>query len=382
MKEAFEEHEKNFLNPEKVKRDHAAEMKRLGVSEPGTDGKTFDDLMEEKMRRTGRSWKNPKRRSVNEEEQKKTAVYNKDIMDGIVVYVARKLQSVQDEVNAIVASLGGEYRYQYGPEVTHVIFSSGRANDTTKEFKQAKKDRKKIVCPDWVYMSRDEGRCVEEDAFPHTFNPRRSLSISISGGGSPNTRKANTRKNATIVNNDESQFDLKANTTKTKAKIPRKKPTMQGEELSAMSRNVEEEKPKKAAADRKKKEEEDHEERMEEEEVTKDMAKMEELMSNASSASGLKRRSLRLTLTSTEATPDKSANASATTLRGNDGKEAQPQTSAANANSSHPSQTPAGDSQVIQWKDPKEEAERKILQEKLAAESQSMAAQGGEVGKQ
>ncbi len=35
-----------------------------------------------------------------------------------------------------------------------------------------------------------------------------------------------------------------------------------------------------------------------------------------------------------------------------------------------PSQVPDGDSQVIQWKDPKEEVERKILQEKLALETQ------------
>ncbi len=212
LRRAFQEHEENFLNPERARREHEAEIKRLGVAVPG-DGKTFDDLMEEKFKRAGKSWKNQKRRSSSEANtedsakssrcacswvfglvkfecisirtyivhyncvllpccRRKTPVYNKDVMKGVIVCVARKLRSVQDELNAIVASLGGEFRHQYGPEVTHYIFSSVRSNDVTKEFRLARKDGKKVVCPDWVYMSRDEGRLVEEDAFPHTFNPR------------------------------------------------------------------------------------------------------------------------------------------------------------------------------------------------------------------
>ncbi len=39
----------------------------------------------------------------------------------------------------------------------------------------------------------------------------------------------------------------------------------------------------------------------------------------------------------------------------------------------HPSQTPEGVSQAIQWKDPDEEEEMKILQQRLAMETQAMA---------
>ena len=64
-------------------------------------------------------------------------------------------------------------------EVTHVVFV-GRQNDTGKEFRQAKKDGKRIVCPAWVYMCRDEGRRVDEEIFPHTYNPKMTLNITLS----------------------------------------------------------------------------------------------------------------------------------------------------------------------------------------------------------
>jgi hypothetical protein len=36
------------------------------------------------------------------------------------------------------------------------------------------------VCPDWVYMCRDEGRRIEESIFPHTYNPKMSLNVTTS----------------------------------------------------------------------------------------------------------------------------------------------------------------------------------------------------------
>ena len=54
------------------------------------------------------------------------------VMKGINVYVTKKLQHIQDEINGIVASLGGEFSYAYDPaKVTHVIFQGKvrRKND-------------------------------------------------------------------------------------------------------------------------------------------------------------------------------------------------------------------------------------------------------------
>ena len=61
MDKEYEEYFKNALDPRKTKEMHEKTFKRCGVPllEPG--GKTFDELMEEKMQRHGASWKNPKR---------------------------------------------------------------------------------------------------------------------------------------------------------------------------------------------------------------------------------------------------------------------------------------------------------------------------------
>jgi hypothetical protein len=61
MDKEYEEYFKNALDPQKTKEMHQKTFKRCGVPllEPG--GKTFDELMEEKMQKQGVSWKNPKR---------------------------------------------------------------------------------------------------------------------------------------------------------------------------------------------------------------------------------------------------------------------------------------------------------------------------------
>ncbi len=190
--EEFERHELQHLDPSNAQESHERTMKKLeerNIPVLGKDGKSFDDLMEEKLMKVGKSWKNPRKKGPSPTPTKL------DLLKDVVVYVAKKLQSIQDEINGIVASLGGGFRYQYGPEVTHVIFS-GKTNDLSKEFRQARKDGKFIVCPDWVYMSRDEGRRIEEVTFPHNFNPKMSLNVSVAtvGGGSPTSRKPSTRK--------------------------------------------------------------------------------------------------------------------------------------------------------------------------------------------
>ena len=79
---------------------------------------------------------------------------------GVILYVTKKLASAQSELHEIVTKLGGEVRYFYTADVTHVVFT-GKANDVTKEFKMAKADKKFIVAPDWVFMSRNEKKLMQ-----------------------------------------------------------------------------------------------------------------------------------------------------------------------------------------------------------------------------
>ena len=82
------------------------------------------------------------------------------LVSGVVLFVAKKLSSMQSELHEIVVGLGGEFRHSYCPEVTHVVFV-GKNNDSTKEFKVAKAEKKIIVAPDWVFMCRDENKYIE-----------------------------------------------------------------------------------------------------------------------------------------------------------------------------------------------------------------------------
>merc|ERR1719189_2189081 len=103
------------------------------------------------------------------------------VLEGVTVAVARKLINQAEEVQKVVKDLGGKVSHQMDETVTHLVFR-GQQNDKTKEFRTAREAGVFVVAPDWVFMCRDEGRKVEEELFPHTFNPRKKLDIT---GSSP-----------------------------------------------------------------------------------------------------------------------------------------------------------------------------------------------------
>merc|ERR1719189_1520113 len=103
------------------------------------------------------------------------------VLEGVTVCVARKLINQAEEVQKVVKELGGKVSHQMDENVTHLVFR-GQQNDKTKEFRTAREAGISVIAPDWVFMCRDEGRKVEEELFPHTFNPRKKLDIT---GSSP-----------------------------------------------------------------------------------------------------------------------------------------------------------------------------------------------------
>ena len=61
------------------------------------------------------------------------------------------------------------------------------------------KDGKRIVCPAWVYMCRDEGRWVDEEVFPHSYNPKMTLNMTQTSTASASTRARSGRKKSTAA---------------------------------------------------------------------------------------------------------------------------------------------------------------------------------------
>ena len=161
----------------------------------GSGKRSFDDLMEEKYQKLGRSWKNcgeelskKARLELDSSRRSEEAGQGEpsQVLAGVVLFVAKKLSSRTSELHKIVESLGGEISWSLVPSVTHYVFQ-GKTNDLSKEFKQAKQQGCKIVAPDWVHMCRDESDKVSESLFPHTFNPRMKLNLTRDSNNTTNS---------------------------------------------------------------------------------------------------------------------------------------------------------------------------------------------------
>ncbi|XP_015473621.1 DNA topoisomerase 2-binding protein 1 isoform X1 [Parus major] len=94
-----------------------------------------------------------------------------------VIYVSKKLNKRQRELNAIAASLGADYRWCFDETVTHFIYKGGQ-NDNNKEYKSVKERGIHIVSEHWLLASARECKRLPESLFPHTYNPKMSLDIS------------------------------------------------------------------------------------------------------------------------------------------------------------------------------------------------------------
>ena len=271
------------------------------------DGKTFDELMEEKFRKIGKSWTDP---ADHQQSVSKEAKVFKDV----VIYVMKKCESEREKLHAICIELGGQFRHHYGSDVTHVIFHSNRKNDATKEFRQAREDGKYVVAPIWVYMSKDCGERYDEDAFPHTYNPKMTLSVSMSASKRP---RLNSSQLSTQMEPEKSRLN---------ASCAQKNETKLNETETPKRQRISSES---------------------EVELSANLAKFDQLVDSKTDgpqASDTKRRSssIRMALTSTEATPEKE-NVDMFNTK---------------------SQASEGGSQ-IRWVDPTEEQERQKLADKL-----------------
>ncbi|GIY02565.1 DNA topoisomerase 2-binding protein 1-A [Caerostris darwini] len=126
-----------------------------------------------------------------------------DVMKGVILCVAKKLANIQNELNEIVISMGGEYLWSYDSSCTHFVFT-GKANDLSKEFREARSQGKKIVCPEWLYACREQDAIVEENLYPHTLKLNMSLTGEIA------IVKSATMENGVAVSDKEQPTETTA----------------------------------------------------------------------------------------------------------------------------------------------------------------------------
>ncbi|XP_048367184.1 DNA topoisomerase 2-binding protein 1 isoform X2 [Sphaerodactylus townsendi] len=114
-------------------------------------------------------------------------------LTGVVVCVSKKLSKGQSELNAITASLGGDYRWRFDETVTHFIYQ-GKQNDSNREYKSVKERGIHIVSDLWLLECAKACKRIPESLYPHTYNPKMSLDISGVQDDRVSTRLGSARK--------------------------------------------------------------------------------------------------------------------------------------------------------------------------------------------
>lgn len=126
---------------------------------------------------------------AGEDEDAEDAVFKEEepepgVLDGVVICVSKKLSRKQGDYNAVATAMGAEYQWTFDEKCTHFIFQ-GKANDTAKEFRLAKSQGKIIVSPHWLLACQEENKRLNEANYPHTYNPKLSLSVVASRSQTP-----------------------------------------------------------------------------------------------------------------------------------------------------------------------------------------------------
>ncbi|NXE05262.1 TOPB1 protein, partial [Lophotis ruficrista] len=132
----------------------------------------------------------------------------------VVIYVSKKLSKKQNELNAVAASLGADYRWCFDETVTHFIYKGGQ-NDNNKEYRSVKERGIHIVSEHWLLESAQEHKRLPESLFPHTYNPKMSLDISAvqdvrlsSSSKLPSTGKPVEESEIIPVDEDDAEEDV------------------------------------------------------------------------------------------------------------------------------------------------------------------------------
>ncbi|EDO38946.1 predicted protein, partial [Nematostella vectensis] len=143
----------------------------------------LDDYFQENIMQAVKRTANVPGHSVvdaGEDPDATTEEENQGILHGLIISISKKLVQQQTELYGIASSLGADYRWVFDDSCTHLIHQ-GRANDNSKECTTARSHGMFIVSPYWLHTCAEEGVRVEEGLYPHTYNPKMSLSVVTTG---------------------------------------------------------------------------------------------------------------------------------------------------------------------------------------------------------
>ncbi|MPC27053.1 DNA topoisomerase 2-binding protein 1 [Portunus trituberculatus] len=157
-------------------------------------------------------------------------------LKGVVVCSSRKFIDQWKEMDQVVTELDGQFLHSYGLEVTHFLFQ-GRSNDLNKEFRRAKQDGKIVVSPDWLWLCQEKGIRVDEELFPHTYNPNMSLPLT---GGMRSPKSKNSLKRKYPEEGEEVEEESSQQQEKQQQQLESKPESESDQEKEKLSKQLEE----------------------------------------------------------------------------------------------------------------------------------------------
>ncbi|XP_040581730.1 DNA topoisomerase 2-binding protein 1-A [Lepeophtheirus salmonis] len=169
---------KDFDDSQNIRIQHEAALDALqakGIPMLERAGRSFDNLMEGKMNKLGKSWKQTGKRVklIRDEDSIDRSVSHKLPFRGIKVLFAKKCYEFIDDISKAVYVLGGSISPEYDEEnVTHVVFSSDEGNNSAQELKQAMRDEKIIISPDWVLACKQENRLLDHSKYSYSTSSK------------------------------------------------------------------------------------------------------------------------------------------------------------------------------------------------------------------
>ncbi|KAI0986111.1 hypothetical protein GJ496_007515 [Pomphorhynchus laevis] len=109
---------------------------------------------------------------------------------GCRIAASKRLARYHVDYNRLATSMGAEFLPSYNQSCTHFIFQ-GKIRETSKEFKMAIGDGKNIVSPHWLYACRNSWSLVDEQMYPHCYDPGRKLNLRTSHSNTQNDTQSN-----------------------------------------------------------------------------------------------------------------------------------------------------------------------------------------------
>jgi hypothetical protein len=97
----------------------------------------------------------------------------------IFLHTDKNAQRHRSHIMDRIAQLGGTYSSSFDVNSTHLLCTSDKPNDPSRDFRAAKSTNRFVCHPEWLQACLNLRKRVDERMYPHTYKPGRALSLTV-----------------------------------------------------------------------------------------------------------------------------------------------------------------------------------------------------------